>query len=277
MDSEEESNQEVNQLQIAIEIKNLSYSIDGVEILKNISALVQKRKRVGIIGPNGSGKTTLLKHIYRAIPPEKKTVFVYGKEIESLPYRNSAQSITVVKQENASDFDFSVEEMVMLGRAPYRKHFESFTTEDREKALSALRSIGMSAYAKRSYNNLSGGEKQRVLIARSLAQDADIFILDEPTNHLDVYYQWALMKIIKDLNVTAIGVFHELNLAAYFCEYLYVLDNGQLVKEGKPRDILTSETLSEVFKVKTEIINSPEQPLRILVQGAVEQLANSIS
>ena len=256
-------------MQHAIEIRNLKYSIDDINILDDVSVLVEQNKRVGVIGPNGSGKTTLLKHIYRALPPEKKTVFVYGQEIEQIAFRDSAKKITVVKQENVSDFDYTVEEMVLLGRTPYRKYFESYTKEDHEKCLHALETIGMKDYMKRSFNKLSGGEKQRVLIARSLAQEADIFVLDEPTNHLDVYYQWAIMQMIKKLHTTVVGVFHELNLASYFCDYLYVLERGKIIAGGKPSEIITHDLLADVFKIDAEIIKTQDRPPRILIQGAV--------
>ena len=157
----------------------------------------------------------------------------------------------------------------MLGRAPYRKYFEPFTKEDQDISQRALESIGMTNYAKRSFNQLSGGEKQRVLIARSLAQEADIFVLDEPTNHLDVYYQWSLMQLIKELNTTVLGVFHELNLAAYFCDYLYVLADGEIVCSGPPGDVLTTELLARVFRVHADIIIQDEGCPKIMINGAI--------
>ena len=223
-----------------IEARRLSYSIEQTQILKDVSIAVRDKKMVGIIGPNGSGKTTLLKHIYRALPVDKKTVYINSREIEKYSYSESAKVVTVVKQENTSDFDFTVEGMVLLGRSPYHKSFESFTAEDYEIAHAALESIGMSGYMNRSFNALSGGEKQRVLIARSLAQQADIYVLDEPTNHLDVHYQWNLMALIKNLNATVLGVFHEMNLAAHYCDELYVLAGGKVVAHGSPSQILNT-------------------------------------
>ncbi len=250
-----------------IETKDLKYSIGLTEILQGVSISVPKGKMIGIIGPNGSGKTTLLKHIYRALPPTKETVYINNREIESYSYSESAKDITVVKQENSSDFDFTVEGMVLLGRSPYRRSFESFTKEDHEIAQKALKSIGMSDYAERSFNALSGGEKQRVLIARSLAQQADIYILDEPTNHLDVHFQWSLMSLIKNLGVTVLGVFHEMNLAAHYCDELYVLSRGNVVAHGKPSEILTSELMSAVFGVNADVISLDDGCPYIIFHG----------
>ncbi len=250
-----------------IETKDLKYSIGLTEILQGVSISVPKGKMIGIIGPNGSGKTTLLKHIYRALPPTKETVYINNREIESYSYSESAKDITVVKQENSSDFDFTVEGMVLLGRSPYRRSFESFTKEDHEIAQKALKSIGMSDYAERSFNALSGGEKQRVLIARSLAQQADIYILDEPTNHLDVHFQWSLMSLIKNLGATVLGVFHEMNLAAHYCDELYVLSRGNVAAHGKPSEILTSELMSAVFGVNADVISLDDGCPYIIFHG----------
>lgn len=238
-----------------IVINDLSYGVPSREILKNITLQVERSKFVGLIGPNGSGKTTLLKHIYRALPPEKKTVYINGKEIESYSFKEAAQQVTVMRQENASDFEYTILEMVMMGRAPHRKFYEQDSKEDRMIAINALRFMGMEELADRSFSTLSGGEKQRVLIARSLAQEADILVLDEPTNHLDVHYQWLLMEVIAGLGKTVLSVFHELNLACHFCDYLYVLKDGRIVTEGAPKEICTAEMLANVFRVNANVIH----------------------
>lgn len=165
-----------------------------------------------------------------------------------------------MQQENSSDFDYSVLEMVLLGRTPYRKYYEVFTVEDTEIAIKALKSIGMEEYSERRFSTLSGGEKQRVLIARSLAQNAEVLILDEPTNHLDVHYQWALMDLIKTLDKTVLSVFHELNLAASYCDYIYVLNDGEIFAKGKPMELLSSKLLSEVFRIDVQVIEDGKRP-----------------
>lgn len=261
---------DMNNLNTRVEVRNLSCYIETTRILKDVSLGVQDRKMVGIIGPNGSGKTTLLKHLYRALPANRRTVFIDHREIESYSYNDSARRITVVKQENPSDFDFTVERMVLLGRSPYRRSFESFTKEDHKIAHAALESIGMLAYADRSFNNLSGGEKQRVLIARSLAQQADIYILDEPTNHLDVHYQWNLMELVKSLGATVLGVFHEMNLAAYYCDELFVLAEGRVTAQGAPEEILTSKLLSDVFGVRAEVMRLENGRPHVIILGQAQ-------
>ncbi|EMB27025.1 ABC transporter ATP-binding protein [Treponema denticola] len=236
-----------------IEICNLNFEIPDSKILDSVSLTVEEGQTVGLIGPNGSGKTTLLKHIYRALLPKKDTVFINGKPIEHFSYKESAKHITVMKQESLSDFEYKVIEMVLMGRSPYRKFFENNTREDKQIAYNALKFVGMEEYANRNFSTLSGGEKQRVFIARSLAQEAEILILDEPTNHLDVHYQWALMDIIKKLNKTVLAVFHELNLAAHFCDYIFVLNKGKIVRAGTPKEIYTPEVFANVFRIEADI------------------------
>ena len=238
-----------------IEIRDLSYSVPAQQILKNISLHVDRGQFVGLIGPNGSGKTTLLKHIYRAIPPRLNCVYINGSAVESYSYRQSARQVTVMKQENSSDFDYTILEMVLMGRTPYRRYYERDTEEDKRIAREALRRVGMEALAHRAFSTLSGGEKQRVLIARSLAQEADILVLDEPTNHLDVHYQWSLIETVAGLGKTILAVFHELNLACRFCDYLYVLQRGCVVLEGTPNEVVTRDMLAGVFGVNADIID----------------------
>lgn len=252
-----------------IEIQKLSYRAGEQAILQDVSLFVEQHKFVGLIGPNGSGKTTLLKHIYRALPPDKKTVFINGREIESYSYREAAKQVSVMRQENGSDFDYTILEMVLMGRAPYRKYYEKDSAKDRHIALNALRYVGMEHLADRSFLTLSGGEKQRVLIARSLAQEADILVLDEPANHLDVHYQWLLMDIIAGLSKTVLAVFHELNLACRYCDYFYVLKDGQIIAKGAPADVVTKEMLADVFAVNTRIITTDAGKPYIVYENSI--------
>lgn len=252
-----------------IRVEALSYSIEDVSILKSASLKVLQGQMVGIIGPNGSGKTTLLKHVYRALPVSANTIYIDKETIESYEYRNTAKMMTVMKQENSSEFDFKVLDMVLLGRAPYRKHFESFRKEDYDKALNALKYVGMEQAAQKYFGTLSGGEKQRVLMARSITQETDIFVLDEPTNHLDVHYQWAIMEMIHKMGKTVLGVFHELNLAARYCDYLYVLKDGQIVRSGTPFEVFTEEIMQDVFGVDVNIMNGKSGSPYIIYNGAI--------
>lgn len=255
---------------MAVRVDGLSYSVGAKNILDHVSLSVEDGSIVGLIGPNGSGKTTLLKHIYRALPPEKKTVYIHGKEIETMRYRDSAREITVLRQENSSDFEYTIMEMVLMGRSPYRKFFEGDTAGDHELAKLALEKVGMAHAANRRFTHLSGGERQRVLIARSLAQESEILLLDEPTNHLDVHYQWLLMEIIQGLGKTVLSVFHELNLACAFCDYLYVLNDHHIVAQGSPTELCTKELLAEVFRIDADVLHDRDGIPRIIYKHALK-------
>ena len=177
--------------------------------------------------------------------------------------------MTVMRQENNSVFDYTNLEMVLMGRSPHKKIYETADCKDLEIAFDSLKYVGMFDAKDRLFNTLSGGEKQRVLMARSLAQETDIFILDEPTNHLDVYYQWNLMKSIKKLNKTVLAVFHDLSIALEYCDYLYVLNDGKNMAEGKSAEVLNKEVLRDIFKVDSEIITTSNGKRRVLIYGSI--------
>ena len=256
-------------MQEKIRVDALSYTIQGKQILQDASILVEKGKKVGIIGPNGSGKTTLLKHIYRALPVNKETIYLEGTELDAIDYREVAKRLAVMKQENVGDFDMKVLDMVLLGRAPYHTYFDNYTGTDLQIAKKALAFVGMEEATEKSFYHLSGGEKQRVLIARAITQGTDLIVLDEPTNHLDVHYQWAIMELISQMNKTVLGVFHELNLAAKFCDYLYVLNQGRIVCSGSPDKVITEKLMAEIFRVKAKILIQENNVPYIIFQGTI--------
>jgi hypothetical protein len=252
-----------------IVVNNLNYRVNDKNILQSVSIKVKDGQFVGILGPNGSGKTTLLKHIYRVLPVNSNVIFVNGIDITEISIRQSSKFMTVMRQENTSVFDYTNLEMVLMGRSPHKKIYETANCKDLDIALSSLKYVGMFDYKDRLFNTLSGGEKQRVLMARSLAQETDIFILDEPTNHLDVYYQWNLMKLIKRLNKTVLAVFHDLSIALEYCDYIYVLNDGKNIIEGEAVEVLTKEILRDVFRVDGEIITTSNSNKRVVIYSSV--------
>lgn len=252
-----------------IVVNNLNYRVHDKNILQSVSIKVKDGQFVGILGPNGSGKTTLLKHIYRVLPVNSNVIFVNGIDITETSIRQSSKFMTVMRQENTSVFDYTNLEMVLMGRSPHKKIYETANRKDLDIALSSLKYVGMFDYKDRLFNTLSGGEKQRVLMARSLAQETDIFILDEPTNHLDVYYQWNLMKLIKRLNKTVLAVFHDLSIALEYCDYIYVLNDGKNIIEGEAVEVLSKEILRDVFRVDGEIITTSNSNKRVVIYSSV--------
>lgn len=240
----------------------LTYDTD--EILKSVSIHAQEKEFIGLIGPNGSGKSTLLKCIYRVLKPVEGCVMLDGQPVQNMSYKNSAKKMAVVAQHNYYNFDFSVREVVLMGRSPHKRAMERDNVQDYAILDEALHTVGMEKFADRSFSTLSGGEQQRVILARALAQQTPCLILDEPTNHLDITHQLQLLKIVKRLDVTVVSAIHDLNIAAMFCDRIYVLRDGKIVKNGTPREVLTRELIRDIYKVESEIVEDSNGQLHIL-------------
>lgn len=247
-----------------IATENIQVSFHAREILKRISIETRDREFVGIIGPNGSGKSTLLKCIYRILKPDNGAVYLDGEELHSMSVRNSAKKLAVVAQHNYYNFDFSVREVVLMGRAPHKKTLERDNAADYKIVDEALKTVQMERFADRIFSTLSGGEQQRVILARALAQQTPALILDEPTNHLDITHQIMLMELVKNLNVTVISAIHDLNIAAAYCDKIYVLKDGNLEGYGTPKEVLTPELIRRIYQVETEIVQDSHGKMHIL-------------
>ena len=222
-----------------ITAENIKMKIGDNEILKGVSIDSKNREFVGIIGPNGSGKSTLLKSIYRILKPNDGCIKLDDMDISKMSIKESAKKMAVVSQHNYYNFDFTVKEVVSMGRSPHKKNLERDNIEDFEIVKESLQKVGMSEFSNRSFSTLSGGEQQRVILARALAQKTPCLILDEPTNHLDIKYQLSLLNIVKSLDLTVISAIHDLNIASMYCDRLFVMKDGQIVASGTPQDILT--------------------------------------
>ena len=236
-----------------LEAKEIEAVLGGNAILRGVSLEVEPNEFVGIIGPNGSGKSTLLKCIYRVLKPQAGIVKLDGSDIRELSYKKSAQSIAVLAQHNYYNFDFSVREVVLMGRAPHKKALERDNAKDYQIVEEALQRVQMEQFADRSFSTLSGGEQQRVILARALAQQTPALILDEPTNHLDITHQIMLMELVKTLDVTVISAIHDLNIAAAYCDRIYILKDGVLEACGTPAEVLTPEMIKKIYKVDAEV------------------------
>lgn len=240
-----------------LQVNHLCYSYDEKKILEDISLNVAKGEFVGIIGPNGGGKSTILKNLYNALQPDTGAVLIDGEDLYKMKAKKAAKILGVVGQENEVPFDFKVEEIVAMGRSPHKSLFDGDTKEDHEIVMDALKQTGMADMAKRNFSRLSGGEKQRVIIARALAQQTDFLLLDEPTNHLDINYQLQMFDLVKGLGVTVLSAIHDLNIAALYCDRIYVLKAGRLIKAGSPEELFTPELISEVYGIKADVIIHP--------------------
>lgn len=225
--------------------------------LREVELRVAPGEFVGLIGPNGSGKTSLLRCAYRFARPAKGEVLLGEADVWQQSPRWCAQRIAVVLQEFPDAFGLTVDEVVAMGRTPHKGMFDGDTLQDRQIARDALTSVGMQGFGDHAFATLSGGEKQRVILARALAQQPKMLILDEPTNHLDPRYQLELLQLVKRLNIGTLASIHDLNLAAAFCDRLYVIDHGRIVTSGTPTEVLTVELLREVFGVDALVDTHP--------------------
>lgn len=223
------------------------------EILKGIDFSSYDKEFVGIIGPNGSGKSTFLKCVYRVQKPTSGKIVFNGRALDELSYRESALQLAVVAQHNVYSFDFSVLDVVLMGRSPHKKILERDNLNDYNIARAALRTVGLSNFEERSFSTLSGGEQQRVILARALTQQTECLILDEPTNHLDIKYQLQIMDIVKSLDITVVAAVHDLNIAAMYCDRLVALKNGKIIGMGTPKDLLTEEFIYDLYEVHCHV------------------------
>ena len=247
-----------------IKTDNVRISFGSAEILKGIGVEIHDREFVGIIGPNGSGKSTLLKCIYRVLKPDSGCIWLGSEELKHLPVRESARRLAVVAQHNDYNFEFSVREVVLMGRAPHKKALERDNAEDYRIVQECLETVGMVDFADRSFSTLSGGEQQCVILARALAQKTPCLVLDEPTNHLDITHQLQLMKIVRTLGVTVVSAIHDLNIAAAFCDRIYVMKDGGIAGAGTPEEVLTPELIRRIYQVEAEVVRDSRGNMHIL-------------
>ena len=195
-------------------------------------------------------------------PSEGKILF-NGKNIDELSFRQTALDLAVVAQHNFYNFDFKVLDVVLMGRSPHKKILERDNEIDYKIARNALEKVGLKDFVERNFTTLSGGEQQRVILARALTQETECLVLDEPTNHLDIKYQLQIMDIVKSLNLTVIAAIHDLNIAAMYCDRLVALKDGQIVGAGKPKDLLTEKFIKDLYEVDTKIEALPNDNINI--------------
>jgi iron complex transport system ATP-binding protein len=244
----------------SIKVENVSVHIDNMLILKNISANFTKSKFIGIVGPNGSGKTTLLRVLNGHITPTEGNVYVGSDPIARLSAHQISKKIAVVPQNTMVSFDFTVREIVEMGRYPYNSRFGGFDSRS-DLVTWAIEQTDLSALSERTINSLSGGEKARVFIARTLAQETPVLLLDEPIASLDFRHTSRILNLIKDqvdnFGKTAIVVLHDLELAANFCDQLLLLSEGKILSMGAPESVLTRRNIQDAFHTDVSIETHP--------------------
>ena len=246
---------------VVLTIDGIDCSYGSVNVLKDIHFAVESGEFLGILGPNGSGKTTLLRSISRVLKPHKGTILIGDENIYEMKTVEVAKQLAVVPQSTPVTFDFTSLEVVLMGRNPHMPRFKMESKEDLAIARNSMELTRTWEFADRPVTELSGGEMQRVIIARALTQEPKILLLDEPTTHLDISNQLEIMDLIKRLCKTKklliVAVFHDFNLAARYCESIILLDNGKIVAVGESNETLTSENVRKVFGVDTIVKKHP--------------------
>ncbi|WP_181765863.1 ABC transporter ATP-binding protein [Streptomyces albidus (ex Kaewkla and Franco 2022)] len=238
-------------------LDGLSVVTDGTSLVRDLSLKAESGQVVGLVGPNGSGKSTALRCVYRALRPNSGSVLIGDADLDTLTMRASSRAVAALTQEGSVELDFTVEEVVALGRAPHLRGNQRLGARERDLCQEAMRQLGIHHLARRGVLTLSGGERQRVLLARAFVQETQILVLDEPTNHLDVRHQVELLSFLRGRGLTVLVVLHDLNLASAACDRLGVLSQGRLLASGTPWDVLTAELVSQVFGVEATVVPHP--------------------
>lgn len=241
----------------AIDVKNLEFGYKENPVIKNISFNIKSGSFVSIIGPNGSGKSTLLKTINSIYKANRGTISLYGKDISSYKKRELAKTIALVPQDTNIEYDFTVEDIVMMGRHPYKKRFETELETDHKIVNEALELTNTLVLKDRAINQISGGERQRAIIARALAQKPAVILLDEPTSNLDINHQMDILNLLKKLNkesgLTVVLVIHDINLACRYSDEIILLHKGEILGIGTPEEVITVENVEDAYNMNAAI------------------------
>ena len=243
---------------MSITAENLVWRIGKRTVLDGVSMQAEPGRMLGLLGPNGSGKTSLLRLLAGLKSPSAGRVTLDGEDISRTGRRALAKRIAFVEQHAATNANLRVIDVVKLGRFPHRSMFSGWSRADDAAVEQALERAGMGDKRDDAWQSLSGGEKQRVHIARALAQSPRELILDEPTNHLDIQHQIGLLRLVSSLPVTSIIALHDLNHAAMFCDHLIVLEKGRVAATGTPQEVLTEALLRDVFCVAVRVERSED-------------------
>jgi len=247
---------------VKLKIKNVAFNYASVHVLKNICIELAESEMLGVVGPNGAGKSTLIRCIDRILKPQHGTILLDGQNINDMRQMELARKIGYIPQTTAQAFPATVFDTVLMGRRP---HLGWRSCEkDTEKVLDMLQMLNIEEFAMRDINELSGGQRQKVFIARALTQEPDVLLLDEPTSNLDIRHQLEvmdiIMNIVRDKGITAITAIHDLNLASRYANRMVMLSNGKIFSAGDPVSTLTAENIEHVYGVEVKVSNHDGHP-----------------
>lgn len=250
-----------------LKVNNVEFAYNSVPVLENVSMELNRAEVLGIVGPNGTGKSTLIRCIDRILSPKKGKILLDEQNINKMTRMEIARKIGYVPQSMESVFPASVIDAVLMGRRPYLGWKSS--KEDLDYVLEVLELLGMTDFAMRDVNEISGGQQQKVLIARALAQKADVLLLDEPTSNLDIRHQLEVMEIMKNIaknrGISVIMALHDLNLASRYADRVIMMKEGKIFAIGNPASVFTAENIKQVYGVRALVKNDGERPYIIPV------------
>ena len=244
-------------MELSLKIENLEYQYSKYRVLDGVDIDIRKGEILGILGPNGCGKTTLLRNLNKNLQPTGGCILLDGTDLEDLSKKDIAQKIAVVPQTNEIQFAFTVREIVAMGRMPFQSMMGGESEENKRIIDSAIEKTGLSRFSERQINTMSGGERQRVIIARAVAQTPEILLMDEPTLHLDISMQFDALNLVYNLSretgLTIVIVSHDLSMVARYCDRIVMLHNHKIHAIGKPEEVLTPDNMKTVFNVDAEL------------------------
>jgi len=254
---------------IMLEACQVTFSFNGTPVLDKVDLRLEAGKMIGVIGPNGAGKSTLVRLLSRSLTPASGRIWLNGQNLDQWRLSDLARVLAVVPQLPQLPPVFTAWEMVLMGRTPYLGWMGRESEHDRAATRQAMEETKIWHLADRLISQLSGGEQQRVVITRALAQEPQVLLLDEPTAHLDISYQVETLsligRLVKERRLAALAIFHDLNLAAQYCDELVLLQQGQVVAQGSPNHVLTPSTLRQVYGIEVAVIPHPHNGLPVVL------------
>ena len=256
-----------------MDIEDLCYFYKKAVVLEDVTLDIRQGEILGILGPNGCGKTTLLGNLNKNLSPKAGRVLLNGMDLEEISKKDIAKVISVVPQTNEVKFAFTVRDIVTMARMPFLDQFSGESEEDIRIVDEALEKTGLMSYADRLINTMSGGERQRVIIARAIAQTPEIILMDEPTLHLDISAQFDILDLVrsysKEKGKTVVMVSHDLQMMARYCDRIILIHNHKICAEGTPEEVLTPGNIAKVFGVDGQFITDPSTGRKtVLLHGS---------